>query len=288
MKDLTKLLITIITTLALVVGVMIPITSGLEDNIKTTHLNSSERFVVMDDNLDLYVEMEEIGVFKLNGREVIGESTKLIIADGLQITLNANNFVMVDQNNNITITSTNTGKIVEFVDGTYTYTYNNNEYTGTTEKLLYPDDRGSYGAFISADLTVDVDEEMYLISIHGNGAPRFVLESLNGVFNWDNALLSPYTISSNTITEYSETITINTTYTESEDGLTKSYTALNFTAGGVTNNFIVYAPLKYHEWDTNAEAIKSIVNVLPLVILIGLIVVAGYYLINKTRSRSEL
>lgn len=288
MNNLSKLLITIITTLVLVVGVMIPITSGVEDNIKSTHQNVSERFMVKDNNLDLEITVEEIGVYKINGREHVGTSASIVIGEGLFIALSPTVYTLIDENNGIVKISNSLGTLISIDDGDYKYTQNGTTYTGTTETLLYPDERGSYGAFVNTDVRVDVDEEMYIISSQGAGRPKFVLESTNGVMNWNNAIFGPIVNTDSAITDYTQEITLNITQTNSEDGLTKTYSGLTFTSEEVTNNVMVYAPIKYHEIDANATAVKSIVNLLPLIVIIGLVGIAGYALMASMKTRSEL
>lgn len=288
MKTITKLTMTIIVVLIMTVGVLIPITSGLEDNIKSVEQNTDYRFVVKNNNLNLSVECDSVGQYTINGREFTGNNYSAIIGDDLFINLTPNNFSVTDLENNIYYVVTTAGAVVNIENGEYTHTYNGTTYTGTVETLLYPSHNGDYGAYWNPTASVNADKEdpIYLVSNKASPEPKFILVLENGVENRNAALMEP--ISINPIADYDGDVTASFQATSNEDGLSWNYTNFSVTSETSTYTPTIYAPIKYHVVDSSAETVRAIVNVLPIIILIGLMVTAGYAVMSSFRGRSEL
>lgn len=287
MNSITKLIITIITTLIVVVGVMIPLIGGLDDNIRSVEQNTTSRFLLTDNDLDLVIDCVEPGTYMINGREYSGTASSLVIGDGIYIYLFTSNYSIVDTNNNIVYVGNGTGNVITIEDGEYTHKNGSNTYTGTVETLLYPDERGNYGAFVGTGFNVDDGDKIYLIS-NRSGDAKFVLTMINGVERRADALIEPITSTTSSYSPYEGTLEITTTATKSDDGLSYAYSTISFTTDTGTNNAIVYAPIKYHVIDSAAETVRTIVNILPLIVLIGLILVAGYAVMASINNKTDI
>lgn len=288
MRLITKLTMTIIVVLIMTVGVLIPVTAGLEDNIKSVDQNSDYRFVLKNNNLNLNVECEEVGKYTINGRDFAGSSYGVIIGDGLYIYLFSSNYSIADVNNNIFYVKSDPGTIINIEKGEYTHANAGTTYTGTVETLLYPSANGDYGAFPAASTTLnaDLEDPIYLISNKGSPEPKFALTVINGSENRNAALVAP--ITTNPLATYTGEVAVTFTSTLSEDGLSRNYSGFTATTDNSSFTPIVYAPIKYHVVDSTAETIREIVNILPIVILIGLLVAAGYAVVSSFGGRSEL
>lgn len=286
MKSLTKIIMTIIVVLVMTVGAMIPIFGGLEKNIVSVDQNTEYRYILKENHLDLEVECTSVGQYLINGNLYTGASNLLIIGDGLYIYLYTQNFSIVDTTNNLVTLSTVPGKVISIDSGSYTYTNSDTTYTGTVETLLYPSPRGDYGAFTGTGINfyTDIGEEIYIISNLGNPNPKFVLTIKDGVEIRSDALVTP--ITTNPYAAFTGSVTATITSELAEDGLSRHYTGISVSMEGGNTNYtpIVYAPIVYHTIDGNAEAVRSIVNMLPILIMLGLVIVAGYAIIAKTRG----
>lgn len=291
MNSITKLTITIITALVVVVGVMIPVTSGLDDNIKSVDQNSPSRFFVSDNDLTLEVDYLGNGMYEINGQEFAGSSSTTIIGDDLYLYLYTSLYNIIDVENNIVFVSDTPGRILTVVNGDYTYSNNGTEYNGSLTHLLYPDEFGNYGAFggTESSFSVDKGEEIYLISnLSGSALPKFALTVVDGVEIRSKALIDPISTTNTTMQEYTGTLNITINSALSEDGLSYKYDSITYTAGETTAGPLVYAPLKYHTIDTAAETVKTIIGILPIIILIGLLMVAGYAVMDSIRNKTGI
>lgn len=288
MNSVTKLIITIITTLIVVIGVMVPIIGGLDDNIKSVYQNTTERYLLSDNNLNLELEYLGEGDFLINGKPFDGEQRAVIAGNGLYINMYSGGAALIDIKNNISHVYSDIGTVISIENGNYTHTLNGTEYTGTLDTLLYPDENGDYGAYQGQEITVDKEDPIYLVSNYSNPKPKFILTMVDGTETRSEALMAPVTSSTDSFSEYTGTFTVNYTSTPSEDGLTNTYSSMTFTCDDGDGNIRIYAPVKYHVMDSTAEAVKSIVNILPLIILIGLIIVAGYAIASATRNKTDI
>lgn len=289
MRSITKITITIIVVLIMTVGVFIPITSGLEDNIKSVEQNTDYRFILKENNLNLSVDYVEPGVYTINGREYTSANNyTVIIGTGIYIYMYSNNYSILDANNNFFKLRDTPGNVITIENGVYSYVYQDTEYTGSVDTLLYPSYNGDYGAFTTSEfnLNVDVEDPIYLVSNKPSPLPKFGLTVVNGAEVRSEAILAPWI--SDPLGEYTDEVSVEVVSTLSEDGLSRNYTEFNVTAG--TQEFIpmVYAPIKYHVDDSTAQATREIVNVLPLVILIGLLIAAGYAMINSMGKKTDI
>lgn len=288
LKTLATLTVGIITALVVIVGVFIPVMSGLEDNIVSTANNVTDRFMVADDSdNNVVVEYIEGTGFLINGETYTANSQLVIIADGFTAALTAQPIGVSDSQNQF-IGLTNK---VTFSGGTYTYSpaSSSTVYTGTYDTLLYPDKDGDYGCFMgvygeSMPFTADKNDVVY--AIQRSGTVRFVAEIQNGVKT--GFLSSPFTYADSTYAAYTGTVTFNVTGENTEDSLGYDYTQITATYDGTTVTPNIYAPIFYHEIDANAEAARAIVGVLPLVLILGLIIMAGAVMMSAIRTRSEL
>lgn len=284
LRNLTTVLIGIITGLIVIVGIFIPLVGGLEDNMVSTYNNYTERFMVVEDDGNL--EITRTGnEFNINGTVYTGDSQLTVISESVVIKMTSSSMTIYDADNNSAYT---TNRIV-FDDGQYTYANGGNTYTGTYDMVLYPHPNGDYACFYNNGLipfSSNIDDTVYTMRTASTDNYVFVAEIVAG--EADGYLFAPKTVTGTTMAAATASdIVINVTAQESADGLSYSYTSIKGTIAETESNLNVYAPISYSAIDANAETVRNIVGVLPIVMIIGLLIMAAYVLmqiVGKTRS----
>lgn len=270
MNSITRIIITVIVVTVAVVGVMIPITSGLDDNIASVDQNTSEKYLLSANNPDLVVERLADGSYLINGEKVTGSGMVFVIGDGFLFQLRDGAYSIYSEGTSWTGSQYN--EILTVDDGNYQYIKAGVTVTGTTETLLYPDPHGDYGVYQNVPIVVDKNKPVYVTA--RTDAVVFVSEIMNGTEK--DYIVDPASEASLTFSA-----------TATDDDLGYNYSAVQMTSGDYTGYPYVMAPWKYHVVDSNAEVVKSIVNVIPLIVIIGLLIFAGYAIMSQTK-RSEL
>lgn len=286
LKALATLTVGIIAVLVVVVAVFIPILNGLQDNVVSTENNTPTRYMVSENTYNLEITINEDGSFRVGNENYAATNYLAVIANDLFVNLSSEGVIQVNDSANAIISNVNG---VEFDRGTYYYTANGTEYTGTYETLLYPSEHGTYGCMsTSSSFNVNNDDVVYIISRGANSESlRFVAELVNG--EKTGYLVDPCTYTGNTYNAYTGTITINPTYAASEDALSIQYTGVSVNTETQSSFGVnIFAPVYYSVLDGNAEAVRSIMGVLPLVPILGLVIMAGYVMMSQIRGKSEL
>lgn len=270
MNSITRIIITVIVVTVAVVGVMIPVTSGLDDNIASVDQNTSEKYLLSANNPDLVVERHANGSYLINGENVTGSGSLFVIGDGFLFQLRSGAYSIYSEGTSWTGDLYN--EILTVDDGNYQFIKGNVTVTGTTETLLYPDPRGDYGVYQNVPIVVDKNKPVYVMD-RANSIV-FVSELMNGT-------------EIDYIVDPANEVSLTFSATATDDGLGYNYSSVQYTSGDYTGYGFVMAPWKYHVVDSNAEVVKSIMNVIPLIVIIGLLIFAGYAIMSQTK-RSEL
>lgn len=289
MNKKTKIMLSgmlaIITSLIVVVGVFIPIMTGLEDNVVSIRNNETTRFMVIEN--DEGVTITKNGTtYDIGGVQYDGNASLVAISDNVVVRMTATNMIVFDDANNIHM-GTNS---ITFDKGTYSYLDSDgNTRTGTFENLLYPNPRGDYGCFYSSGIipfSADNDEPVYCIGVASNNNYIYAGVVKGGV--QDGFLFNPHTLIDDAFSSVdASSVTIAATGETSEDGLSFHYTGLKTTAGGSEYTPNVYAPITYSVIDTNAETVRTIMGVLPIVMIILVLVMAAGMLMTMVGRRNN-
>lgn len=275
--------IAVIAAVVSIIGVLVPIIDELDDNIVSVNNNETLRFMVADgSNIQISYD-SETGNYTI-GTTIYEPNNQLVaIGDGIIAHMGSGGIQITDNQNSIVGTT----DYIDFSKGTYEYSIDGTEYSGGYQQLLYPHEKGTYGCYNTPNggtiaFNVDKDDTIYITSRGAaNFIPRFVLSVTNTA---ESYLVTPVVIQ-NGYTEYTGQITINQTYTESEDGLTYRYTEINAgTAEEPRFNTIAYAPLHYSILDSTAQGARDIVGIIPLTLIIGLLIIVAASLMAANRS----
>lgn len=282
LKKLSTLMVGMVAVLVVVVAVFIPISSGLQDNIVSTENNSSVRYMVSENTSNLEISVNEDGTFKIGSATFSAGTQLLAVADNIMLSMAISGI--------ITITDTVNEKIdnvqkVNFDRGTCTYTLNGTEYTTNYDTLLYPSERGTYGCSSGA-FSANKNDTVYVISRGATSTtPRFVAEIVNGQNT--GYLVDPCTNPDYIYTPYTGDLNFAINSTESADGLSIRYNSIETSSDATFGNFI-FMPIHYSVLDGSAEAVRAIVNVLPLILIMGIVIAAGFVLLSIIGGKSEL
>lgn len=290
MKKLFGIVLFSVVGILLISGVGVTIIDDVSENIVSQENNTSERYIIRSGAMDLDVTYEGNGIYNINGESLALTYYSAVICDDLAILFNGGengSYIIRDMQNGYgaSVTPTAGSTIISIVDGEYSYTISNVTNTGTTETVLYPSSRGDYGSFSSA-FNINPDETAYVF----NTTSVTTVMELNGNAAGEY-LLTPCVIGSGTVfNAFTGDITPVIDSTPSADGKSYTINSVKFTIDDAeSSSRMIFAPIWYDVVDTNAQAVKDIVGVIPIILILILIIGVAYGLMSYVKSgRSEL
>lgn len=299
MKKILGASIFCIVGIVIIAGFATPLISSMSDNIVSVDNNTNQRFLVKDSGANLIVTYEGNDTYSFNNYEITADLFTRVICDNFMMhAFTGGSVYYFDNQNNAVLSNMNVEAgqtVLEITRGVFEYTVSGTTYSGEVQKMLYPSGKGTYGAFEStSSYNVSVDDPAYVVmSATGSIPLNFVLTMVNGSEVRNEALLAPKTTSGANLSDYNGTVTLNITGETSEDGKSFAYSDVTFSTTGTTEVTdsaprLIYAPIYYDVMDSNAEAARSIVNVIPIVLVIFLLIAVCGYLFMAMGKRSEL
>lgn len=290
MKKLFGIVLFSVVGILLISGVGVTIIDDVSDNIVSQENNTSERYIIRNGATDLTVTYEGNGSFRFNSESLTPIYQTAIICDGMMIVFSGSetgSCLLRDLQNGVGATiNPNTGdEIFTISDGTYGYSYGGTTYTGETETILYPSARGDYGSYTGA-FNMSVGDVAYTITTGGITA---IMKIKNGAS--DGYLMKPASMGSGSVlSEYTGTFTPAITSSLNEDGKSYNIESVSFTTDADPQNArMIFAPIWYDVVDTNAQAVKDVVGVIPIILILILVVGVAYGLMSYVKGgRSEL
>lgn len=186
--------------------------------------------------------------------------------------------ISVDDSNNTllqpTVTVSGTVTSVKYAQGVITITSSNGSTTSINSSFfLYPDINGDYGGY---ETNRDTVNEIHINKTSkawiGAAGLNYMLYDITGG--------SKSVVGTPTINNTNPTTTLDAQFVESDDGLTYqvvkgatiSYT--NTETSEVTNNnwLILYCPMSYLEISETDGAIRTIINIIPLILIVSMLI----------------
>lgn len=266
---------TLIVGLVVIVGIFIPLIDGLDDNVVSTYNNYTDRFMVVDEDDEELIINRNGETYTIAGNEFAGNLQLVVISESVIIKMTTTGMTVLDSDNNIAV-QTNS---IRFADGAYTYVSGGTTYTGTYDRILYPHPNGDYGCMYNLTtnniypFSANNDDDVFAISSASSNNYAFVATINAGTSN--GFLFPAKEVSGGTLSTADVEITFNIASTESDDGLSHAYQSIKGSNDGVEFNVNVYAPVQYNVIDKNAEVTRSIISVLPIILIIGLLIIAA-------------
>lgn len=272
-KTTISAVVAAIVCVVIVVTVAIPIISDVSSDIRAVDHNNVTRFLMVDDggDVDLVIEKVESGVYTLNG-ELIEDTPNYwcIVTDKTFFRCDSIYKTMLIEGSNKTPAN---GATLAFNDGIWTYTNGDTVLTGKYNWLLYPDPNGDYAYFYNTDVWVDRDATVYSYreyqtSTEGEQCPIiYTSGSINDGFT-TNAYYSNTAVDA----------TVEFISTETSDYANLGNLQVTYGSNTPTELGPIIAPWVYHVDNGISDGMKSIVNIIPLLMIVGIItaVVAAF------------
>lgn len=282
MNDVLKPAIGAILVIVVVAGLMIPYVSEMNDNIVDKNDNPLGSYMLRDandNNSTVTVEIRSSGTY-VNNFDV-STGYKLIIMDTGMVTIYQGSVAIFDLVNNIHTSYSTIGTEIVMKNGVLKYTSDSNQYTLTYENILYPSPKGNYSSYgNNTTINASVGDDVYIVSQAAGTLPKLVATYTDGV---KTETLGPFTVSSGTISAYSDTLTYTVPATLSEDGKSWIYSGLRTitTTGSepTTLTTVFIAPNTYNTVG-NMGMVTSLTNLMPLFIGIIGFVAMGIYIVR--------
>lgn len=265
MNKLTKLIIFVLVGVVLAVAVMAPIMEDMSERVVTSHNQSDTRYKMTS-------FFQEETIENINGEpyvsgvkltEFSSESTARVITEDfiVQSQYNAEtgngSWQLLNIAGDIT---TNFSKIV-FKKGIYTiYNGETEVYSGDYDFALIPSKNGDYVAGkVGSTLYCNAESEIYVAGIGSMGNTLYMGSVKDG-----------FEVVS-TGSDTTPTITVTSNLIQESSGL---YEITGYTIPETYK--IMYVPIEYYEITTQDEAIRSIIQLLPLLAVLMILIAAGY------------
>lgn len=269
-NDILKPLFAIIVVIAALAVVMIPFIMELSDDVAMVNSNPVGTYMLRDgEESTVKIEITDEGILVNNWN--VGTSYRVIIAEDVMLTTYNGSVAIFDRQNNVYSTNNTIGYTLEMKAGSCSYTQGETTYTFTYDEVLYPSKKGNYSAYGNGT-AVNVTKGMpaYYVSISASTLPKFVLE-YDGPTKTN--LVNPFTVSGNSLVNFTDLVTLTVPATESEDGKSWQFTTPRSAVVGETSlTATLIAPNTYETVGSYGMLI-TIFQLSP--VLIGFMLFAG-------------
>lgn len=296
-EKMTNIVIGVVIMIIITVVVAIPIFNDLSTSMVDVDQNTAYRYAVMNADEDLTLGFSD-GVIAINGTvpddpantdatTYLYVITDTAIVRGAWVTgtqtWGTSWFVssasVTPENFSGTFITTGT---ITFSNGTMTYAVGGDSVTETYTYLMMPDDNGDYGAYSASELPVYVDDdsEIYIMSSYNNYA--FVVDGTLDDLECEFALYG-YSGSGGSA-DVTDQITATATYSKTQYGVSNELTAItvNGFSTSITSYEEIFVPLEYKTLTTNSGAIYTMINVIPLLLIVAIIIMLiGAVIVSK-------
>lgn len=282
MNDVLKPAIGAILVIVVVAGLMIPYVSEMNDNIVDKNDNPLGSYMLRDandNNSTVTVEIGSSGIY-VNDFDV-STGYKFIIMDTGMVTVYQGSVAIFDLVNNIHTSYNTIGTEIVMKNGVLDYTSGGNQYSLTYENILYPSPKGNYSQYgNNTTINASVGDDVYIVSQAAGTLPKLVATYVDGV---KTETLGPFTVSSGTISAYSDTLTYTVPATLSEDGKSWIYSgprSITTTGSEPTTLTTVFIAPNTYNTVGNMGMVTSLTNLMPLFIGIIGFVAMGIYIVR--------
>lgn len=276
------LVVGLVVAILIITVVAIPIIDDIKGTVSTPNDNEGMRYSVAKFDDDLRIEYVSSGNFLVNGQTIAITGDEYgraycIMSDTMIIICSQNsgtiNYPGCDA---ATKSFKSAGDYIEWSNGTWTLSIQGATTTGPYSWLLYPDDDGIYGFWRSYNTGIYLDHNatIYYSSNVATIADDSTTVTAPAIIGKISADGSTYKAFAYTTTAQDLTADTSVALTIKESGdLADNIRGVAVTYGGTTTyatNFI--APLEYHTLDSNQSTIRSIIDVIPILLIVSLLI----------------
>lgn len=280
-----KQIITATVAVILVCLVAIPLINDSTDSIRTVGMNSSDRYVVVDGEDTFRIESTgTIGTFIINGETQTVNYFRLL-AETISIYLSPSSSEIAYPGMTGTVSfSTTAGNYIQFENGNWTLHTNTLDVTQPYNWILHSSETGNYGLYATTSSTaimVDNDSKIYasqIQSVSGSTVTRpFMITS--GTIN-DGFTGKYFSYVSGTSQTYNLTTVAKLNGEKGEisselNSLTTEYNDTTFSP------ILLYVPLEYHYLSDMDSTTRTILSMIPILLVAAVIVGIGYSIARR-------
>lgn len=278
-----KIVMLAIIGIILISAVAIPIFNDMNEEIKTQN-NTAEIYSAAN-NTDVRVELSYIPVGDSNKLKIndevydIGDFNYKIITDSALFSLRNSEITVIENNKEAIILKASQNSSVVFENGVCTLVSDTvTEYTLNYTFIVYPDKNGDLG-FFNSNFFLSNGETAYIPYFTSGGTAVGTVSLKDGVTTTVMPGLvkgsdGKYTTKEITVTP--REIAVNEDNREYSSKYSVSYD------GGETQDRVgILAPIKYLGTNANIDAMLSMVNIIPILLVISLLIgIVGYTVVK--------
>lgn len=279
--------LSILVAVIIVATVAIPVIEDSSKDIHSTVQNTTQKYYATsssDLSEDLTITLESTSNYKINGESYdLSLNNIVIITDtGDMWVIYANNYNLYQKSSNYAQRSLGIGGYTTFyTDGTYKATTSAGvEYTGTFGNVVYPSNDGDLGYFINSTAYANDASDVIFFSISNASYGAMFAIKYKATGEEVEKIVSPFASGAEvTLTDaaISYDSTDETIADNAINGLTYKVSDTSYTLRA----FI--APLEYKTITENDSAMISILQIVPLLLLIVPVMMA----VRMYSSRGE-
>lgn len=278
--------LSILVAVIIVATVAIPVIEDSSKDIHSTVQNTTQRYYATsssDLSEDLTITLETDNTYTINGERYDASPNNIVmITDtGDMWVIYSNNYNLYQKSDNYAQRSLGIGGFTTFyTDGTYKATTSAGvEYTGTFSNVIYPSKDGDLGYFLNSTAYADDASDVIFFSISGTNGAMFAIK-YKATGEEVEKIVSPFA-SGAEVTLTDAAISYNSTDETIADN---AINGLTYKVGDTSYTLRAFiAPLEYKTISENDSAMISILQIVPLLLLIVPVMMA----VRMYSSRGE-
>lgn len=274
LNKIPTLVVGLVVAILIVTVVAIPIIDDASKDIHSTVQNTTQKYYATssgDLSEDLTITLESTNKYTINGESYDYINNIVIITDtGDMWVIYGDNYNLYQKSGNYAQRSLLVGGSTTFyTDGTYKATTSSGtEYTGTFGNVIYPSKDGDLGYFLNTTAYVDDASDVIFFSITASNGAMFAIE-YKATGEEVEKIVSPYA-SGTEVTLTDAAISYNSTDETIADNAINGLTYKVGDTSYTLRSFI--APLNYKTITNNDSAVISIINIIPIVLIVSMLV----------------
>lgn len=270
------LVVGLVVAILIVTVVAIPIIEDSSKEVRSTVQNTAQKYYATssgDLSEDLTITLESVSNYKINGESYdLSLNNVVIITDTGDIwVIYANNYNLYQKSDNYAQRSLGIGGSTTFyTDGTYKATTSAGvEYTGTFSNVIYPSNDGDLGYFINSTAYANDASDVIFFSITNASYGAMFAIKYKATGEEVEKIVSPFSNGAE-VTLTNAAISYNSTDETIADN---AINGLTYKVGDTSYTLRAFiAPLEYKTITNNDSAVISIINIIPIVLIVSMLV----------------
>ena len=279
-----KQIITATVAVILICLVAVPLINDSTKEVYSITQNTTQKYYATssgDLSEDLTITLESTNNYKINGESYdLSLNNIVIITDtGDMWVLYANNYNLYQKSDNYAQRSLGIGGFTTFyTDGTYKATTSAGvEYTGTFGNVVYPSNDGDLGYFINSTAYANDASDVIFFSISRSNGAMFAIK-YKATGEEVEKIVSPFASGAG-VTLTDAAISYDSTDETIADN---AINGLTYKVGDTSYTLRAFiAPLEYKTITENDSVILTILNLIPVMLVVALVLGIGYSIARR-------